>query len=172
MSQDCLLLNGNGKPVSYFPLSVLNWKTAVKLTLTRNVILIKEHHDRVVRSPNFEMKVPSILMLPRFHKFHNYVKFSRSNVLLRDMYTCQYCSEIFDKKDLTLDHVIPKSKKGPSNWENVVTACKSCNLKKGDKPGKPIKEPIKPSFSHLLNGHKFEKDAFPDKDWAKYIFSS
>ena len=111
-------------------------------------------------------------MLPRFHKFHNYVKFSRSNVLLRDMYTCQYCSEIFDKKDLTLDHVIPKSKKGPSNWENVVTACKSCNLKKGDKPGKPIKEPIKPSFSHLLNGHKFEKDAFPDKDWAKYIFSS
>ena len=88
------------------------------------------------------------------------------------MFTCQYCSEIFDKKDLTLDHVIPKSKKGPSNWENVVTACKSCNLKKGDKPGKPIKEPIKPSFSHLLNGHKFEKDAFPDKDWAKYIFSS
>ena len=71
-----------------------------------------------------------------------------------------------------LDHVIPKSKKGPSNWEKVVTACKSCNLKKGDKPGKPIKEPIKPSFSHLLNGHKFEKDAFPDKDWAKYIFSS
>ena len=172
MSRDCLLLNGNGKPVSFFPLSIINWKTAIKLLLARNVILIKTHDNEYARSPSISIELPSILMLKRFHKFHNYVKFSRSNILLRDMYTCQYCSEIFDKKDLTLDHVIPKSKKGPSNWENVVTACKSCNLKKGDKPGKPIKEPIKPSFSHLLNGHKFEKDAFPDKDWAKYIFSS
>ena len=98
MSKDCLLLNGNGKPVSYFPLSVINWKTAIKLVLTRNVILLHEHEDFVVHSPTIEMKVPSILMLPRFHKFHNYVKFSRSNVLLRDMYTCQYCAEIFDKK--------------------------------------------------------------------------
>ena len=133
MSRDCLLLNGNGKPVSFFPLSVINWKTAIKLLLARNVILIKAHDDQYVRSPSISVELPSILMLKRFHKFHNYVKFSRSNVLLRDMYTCQYCSEIFDKKDLTLDHVIPKSKKGPSNWENVVTACKSCNLKKGDK---------------------------------------
>ena len=172
MSKDCLLLNGNGKPVSYFPLSVINWKTAIKLVLTRNVILLREHEDFVVHSPTMEMKVPSILMLPRFHKFHNYVKFSRSNVLLRDMYTCQYCAEIFDKKDLTLDHVIPKCKKGPSNWENVVTACKACNLKKANKPGTPIKEPIKPSFNSLLNGYTFNSDSFPDKEWSKYIFQS
>ena len=88
------------------------------------------------------------------------------------MYTCQYCAEIFDKKDLTLDHVIPKSKKGPSNWENVVTACKACNLKKANKPGTPINEPIKPSFSSLLNGYTFNSDSFPDKEWSKYIFQS
>ena len=64
MSKDCLLLNGNGKPVSYFPLSVINWKTAIKLVLTRNVILLREHEDFVVHSPTMEMKVPSILMLP------------------------------------------------------------------------------------------------------------
>ena len=57
------------------------------------------------------------------------------------MYTCQYCAEIFDKKDLTLDHVIPKSKKGPSNWENVVTACKACNLKKQINPAHPLRNP-------------------------------
>jgi len=133
MSQDCLLLNGNGRPVSYLPLSVLNWKTAIKLSITRDVIVIKEHADWVVRSPSVEMKVPSILMLQSYHPFHSYVKFSRTNVFLRDLYTCQYCFDIFEKKDLTMDHVVPKCRNGGSNWENVVTACKRCNLQKSDK---------------------------------------
>ena len=51
MSNDCLILNGNGKPLSYFPLSAVDWKTAVKLVFTRNVIVIKEHDDWEVRSP-------------------------------------------------------------------------------------------------------------------------
>ena len=55
MSKDCLLLNGNGKPVSYFPLSVINWKTAIKLVLTRNVILLREHEDFVVHSPTLSL---------------------------------------------------------------------------------------------------------------------
>ena len=98
MSQDCLLLNGNGRPISYLPLSVITWKIAIKLTITRSVIVIKEHKDWVVRSPSVEMKVPSILMLQSYHPFHSYVKFSRSNVFLRDLYTCQYCFDIFEKK--------------------------------------------------------------------------
>lgn len=170
LSRDCLLLNGNGKPVSFFPLSVINWKTAVKLLLARNVILIKAHDDQYVRSPSISIELPSILMLKRFHKFHNYVKFSRSNVFLRDMYTCQYCQNIFSRNELTLDHVIPKSKNGLTNWENVVTSCKSCNSAKGSSLQKPIREPFKPSFSHLLNGHKIDEDTFPDSEWAKYIF--
>ena len=131
LSQDCLLLNGNGKPVSFFPLSVINWKTAIKLLLARNVILIKSYDNQFVRSPSISIELPSILMLKRFHKFHNYVRFSRSNVFLRDIYTCQYCKNIFSRNELTLDHVIPKSKNGPTNWENVVTSCKSCNSAKG-----------------------------------------
>ena len=85
LSQDCLLLNGNGKPVSFFPLSVINWKTAIKLLLARNVILIKSYDNQYVRSPSISIELPSILMLKRFHKFHNYVRFSRSNVFLRDI---------------------------------------------------------------------------------------
>ena len=110
MSNDCLLLNGNGKPLSYFPLSTIDWKTSIKLVLTKNVIIIKNHDDWVVRSPSVTVDVPSIIMLRRFHKFQNYVKFSRSNVYLRDMYKCQYCSDIFERNRLTLDHVVPKSK--------------------------------------------------------------
>lgn len=172
MSQDCLLLNGNGRPISYLPLSVITWKTAIKLTITRSVIVIKEHKDWVVRSPSVEMKVPSILMLQSYHPFHSYVKFSRSNVFLRDLYTCQYCFDIFEKKDLTMDHVVPRCRKGGSTWDNVVTACKTCNLQKGDKDIRPKVEPTKPSLSHLIRGHQINETNFPDREWDKYIFQS
>ncbi|MEC7912008.1 MAG: HNH endonuclease [Pseudomonadota bacterium] len=172
MSQDCLLLNGNGRPVSYFPLSVITWKKAIKLIITRSVFLIKEHEDWVVRSPSIEINVPSILMLQNYHPFHNYVKFSRTNVFLRDLHTCQYCFDSFEKKDLTMDHVVPRSKKGSSTWDNVVTACKVCNLNKGDKEVRPKIEPIKPSFSYLLKGHQINRKGFPDSEWEKYIFQS
>ena len=170
MSKDCLLLNGNGKPVSYFPLSTIDWKTAVKLVYTRNVIIIKNHEDWSVRSPSVTIEVPSIIMLRRFHKFQNYVKFSRSNVYLRDMYRCQYCANVFDTNQLTLDHVLPRSKGGDTAWENIVTCCKNCNTLKGSKPIDPIKKPVKPSFAHLLNGHKLNPNDFADKEWVKYIF--
>ena len=172
MSNDCLLLNGNGKPLSYFPLSTIDWKTSLKLVLTKNVIIIKNHENWIVRSPSIEIDVPSIIMLRRFHKFQNYVKFSRSNIFLRDMYKCQYCSDVFERSNLTLDHVVPRSKGGDTNWENIVTCCKSCNNFKGSKDLKPINKPIKPSFTHLLNGHKLKASDFPDKSWSEYIFST
>ena len=102
MSNHCLILNGNGRPLSYFPLSAVDWKTAVKLVFTRNVIVVKEYSDWIVRSPSINFKVPSIVMLRKYHKFSSKIKFSRSNVFLRDMYTCQYCMNVFEKKDLTI----------------------------------------------------------------------
>ena len=59
---------------------------------------------------------------------------------------------------------------GNTEWQNIVTCCKSCNTKKGSKAVKPIIEPKKPSFAHLLNGHKLNRSDFPDKSWADYIF--
>ena len=49
------------------------------------------------------------------------------------MYTCSYCTNVFEKKDLTIDHIIPKSKGGKTSWDNVTTSCKSCNISKADK---------------------------------------
>ena len=86
------------------------------------------------------------------------------------MYKCQYCLDIFDVNQLTLDHVIPRSKGGQTEWQNIVTCCKSCNTKKGSKTLKPIIEPKKPSFAHLLKGHKLNRSDFPDKSWADFIF--
>ena len=63
-----------------------------------------------------------------------------------------------------------RSKGGQTNWENIVTCCKSCNTSKGSKVLDPISEPTKPTFAHLLNGHKLNKQDFPDSAWADYIF--
>ena len=85
MSNDCLLLNGNGKPVSYFPLSTIDWKTAIRLLFTKNIIVIKNHESWSVRSPSMEVEVPSIIMLRRFHKFQNIEenKNIKENILVR-----------------------------------------------------------------------------------------
>ena len=169
MSKDCLILNGNGRPLSYFPLSAVDWKTAVKLVFTRNVIIVKEHSNWVVRSPSLNFKVPSIVMLRKYHKFSSTIKFSRSNVFLRDMYTCHYCKNVFEKKYLTIDHVIPKSKGGTTNWENVATSCKSCNIAKADKILENLPKISKPTFRELLKGQEhLIKDKIVE-DWEEYI---
>ena len=169
MSKECLILNGDGRPLSYFPLSSVDWKTAVKLVITRNVIIIKEHEDWTVRSPSTSFKVPSIVMLRKFHKFSKKVKFSRSNVFLRDMFTCQYCNDVFEKKELTIDHVIPKSKGGVTSWENVTTSCKSCNLKKADSIPKVLPKAEKPSYRQLIRGQEKASGQKISPDWQEYI---
>ena len=169
MTNDCLILNGNGKPLSYFPLSAVDWKTAVKLVFTRNVIVIKEHETWEVRSPSQSFKVPSIVMLRKYYKFSKKVKFSRSNVFLRDMFTCQYCKNVFEKKDLTIDHIIPKSKGGETNWLNVTTCCKSCNLSKADKIIDPSPEVKTPSLRDLIKGQESLGTKKIETDWQEYI---
>ena len=76
------------------------------------------------------MSLPSVIALKNFIKPSEHPNFTRFNVFLRDKFTCQYCDA---KKDLTFDHLLPKSKGGITDWENVVTACSTCNVKKGGK---------------------------------------
>ena len=76
------------------------------------------------------MNLPSVIALKNFIKPSDNPNFTRFNVFLRDKFTCQYCG---DKKDLTFDHLLPKSKGGITDWENVVTTCSTCNVKKGGK---------------------------------------
>ena len=71
-----------------------------------------------------------------------------------------------------MDHVVPKYRNGGSNWENVVTACKTCNLQKSDKDIRPKVDPVKPTLKHLIRGHQIDKSNFPDMEWNKYIFQS
>ena len=85
------------------------------------------------------------------------------------MFTCLYCKEVFEKKDLTIDHIIPKSKGGETNWMNVTTCCKSCNLQKADKIINPSPEVKKPSLRDLLKGQKVVEAKKFETDWQEYI---
>ena len=169
MSADCLILNRDGRPLSFFPLSVVDWHSAIKLTLNRKVFVVKDHSDWIVRSPSMAFNVPSIIMLSNYHHLKKEVKFSRSNVFSRDNYVCQYCEKKFPKNDLTLDHVIPISKGGDTSWENVTTSCKGCNNKKGNSDLKPLTTPKKPTLKHMMKSYLDSSYNFKDEEWTKYI---
>lgn len=121
-----LLLNA-----TFEPIKVVSWQRAMTLWCQGRVEIL-ETHDREVRAVTFSFKLPSIVRLFRFVKVRNLhqVKFSRSNIYVRDDYTCQYCAHRFEPEDLTFDHVVPVAQGGRRSWENIVTACVSCNRRK------------------------------------------
>jgi len=167
-SVSTLLLNS-----TYEPLKIISWQRAITL-LFKNKVEILEMSDVVVHSVHDSLRIPSVLRLRYFVKIRvkHRVKFSKDNVFLRDAYTCQYCGNVFPKNMLTLDHVIPVSLGGKKNWENIVTACHSCNNKKGSrtpelakmtllsKPNKPLFIPYYSKISQL--------SLFP-LEWQRYL---
>ena len=78
-------------------------------------------HDEAISSVSFKIRVPRVIMLMVFDRLpKKEVKFTRHNIFERDQNTCQYCSRVFDRTDLNLDHVIPRDRGGPTTWENIV----------------------------------------------------
>ena len=108
-----LVLNADFRPLSYYPLSLWSWQDAIKAVFLDRVNIVSEY-DKMVRSPNFEMKLPSVVSLKTYIKPTRQPAFTRFNVFLRDRFSCQYCSS---HEDLTFDHVIPRSKGGLTTWE-------------------------------------------------------
>ena len=122
-----LVLNADYRPLSYYPLSLWSWQDSIKSVYLDRVAIVS-HYDRVIRSPSFSMKLPSVIALKSYVKPQSNPNFTRFNVFLRDKFTCQYCGS---NKELTFDHLLPRSKGGKTNWNNVVTACSDCNVIKG-----------------------------------------
>ncbi|MBX7245008.1 MAG: HNH endonuclease [Candidatus Sumerlaeaceae bacterium] len=127
---------------------------------------------RKIATPSFQIAVPEVIMLTRFSKFPpRQVKFSRRNIYTRDNYTCQYCGVIPPKDELTIDHVIPRSRGGKSTWDNVVLACMRCNMKKGDRmPGEiGLKLPTQPRKPHWLECSHFQVRPNENSLWQKFL---
>jgi 5-methylcytosine-specific restriction endonuclease McrA len=149
MTHATLLLNS-----TYEPLKVIPWQRAVSLWFTDKVEIVEEYDDFDLKSVSFTMKCPAVVRLLKYVVGNRFkVKFSRINVFARDNFTCQYCKKQPGTRNLTYDHVKPKSRGGKTTWDNIVTSCIPCNSKKADHtliearmklkklPRKPIERP-------------------------------
>ena len=166
-----LVLNADYRPLSYYPLSLWCWQDSIKSVFLNRVSIVS-YYDRIIRSPSFSMKLPSVIALKSYIRPQVNPNFTRFNVFLRDKFSCQYCG---DKKDLTFDHLLPRSKGGKTNWDNVVTACSSCNVQKGGRllkfSGMTLNQlPYQPTTEDLhKNGKNFPPN-FLHESWMDYLY--
>jgi 5-methylcytosine-specific restriction endonuclease McrA len=117
----------------YLPVKILRWQEAVKMRYEGIAEVVAEYADEI-RSPSVTWHVPAVLRLRKMQKPSKHgVKFSRQNVYQRDGYRCAYCGGKFPVSALSYDHVVPRSAGGRTVWENIVTACRPCNVRKGNK---------------------------------------
>ena len=166
-----LVLNADYTPLSYYPLSLWPWQTAIKAVFLDRVDIVSSY-EREVHSPNLDMKIPSVIALKKYIKPSEYPAFTRFNLFLRDKFECQYCGS---PANLTFDHVIPRRQKGRTTWENVATACLPCNLKKGGRTPKEAhmqlaKQPIKPTSWHLQEHGRAFPPNFLHDTWHDWLY--
>jgi 5-methylcytosine-specific restriction endonuclease McrA len=165
-----LVLNADYTPLSIIPISSISWKDAIKISFLGHARTVEYYENWQIHSPSTTVDVPAVMVSETYIKKKHGVRFSRFNLLLRDGFTCQYCNERLDLSDLTVDHVIPRSRGGTTRWENIVCACYSCNTIKGHKTHmKPIKRPVKPDYYQLLDSARKLPIKIPSETWIKYL---
>jgi len=159
---------------SYEAINVCNLKRAITL-IFKGIACAEEEIEHEIRSASMVIRIPTVIRLLRYiHVPHRSVRFSRKNVLLRDNFKCQYCGEVFPPSLLTLDHVLPLSQGGKTQWDNVVAACKACNIKKANRsPAEAgmnlLKRPIIPPVVYYL--HLIKNAQGHHITWQKYLFT-
>ena len=152
----------------FSPLTVCSVQRAFMLIFLGKADLVEEVKEKKLRSISTSYAFPSVVKIKTYvHIPYKGVVMSRQNIFRRDGGTCQYCGT---NKDLTLDHVVPRSKGGKSTWTNLVTACKKCNSIKGDysleKTGMRLNQkPVKPTYSSFL---KMNTSSYR-QEWSAYL---
>tara|TARA_R110000824_G_scaffold58774_2_gene158559 strand:- start:8560 stop:9069 length:510 start_codon:yes stop_codon:yes gene_type:complete len=158
---------------SFRPIEVIEAVEALVLCIVGKARAVESYTEEI-RSPSTTFYLPAVIVLKRYvkYKFSNLtLKPNRVNVLWRDKMQCQYCTKYFKSEELTLDHVIPKSRGGTNKWENLVTACKKCNQKKGSKLPResgmePIFQPERPQNNRL---GRLKESQISDM-WKEYLW--
>lgn len=167
---DTLVLNADGQPVSMLPPSTVQWKEAITYLWLDKVHVLEWYDDWVVSSASWETRVPAVMMLKEMQRRKRMPRFSRYNLYLRDMFTCQYCTIQLTQKELTLDHVLPISKGGNTSWENIVASCGPCNGRKGNSTlMKPKRMPYRPDYYELANKRKQLQFEIRHPSWTNWL---
>lgn len=168
-----LLFKQSAEVVAFENQRLLNYDIESWMELSR----LREHFpdsdaDEWVRTPSIEIRVPRIIRLLVYDRLpERSVKFNRRNVYARDQGRCQYCGRKFPYRELTLDHVVPRSLGGRTTWENIVCACVACNVKKGGRmPAQAglrlIRMPKKPRRSPVLR-IKIQSEKY--RSWRHFV---
>ena len=155
---------------SFKPVEVISWQEAIVLTWL-NKAWAAEYTDEWAHSAKKAFQIPSVIVLFRYidEKFFT-LPCTRKNILIRDENRCQYCTNQFREHDLTIDHVIPRSKGGNTAWDNVVAACKPCNQRKKDYLIENcslnlLREPKKPSYRSIIK----KRIGNANLKWKEYL---
>lgn len=178
LSQPVLVLNA-----SYFPVSVRSVKDAICMVLSEKAEVLRSSADKYIRSEKLRMPVPNVILISGYYKvpFRN-IKPTRNNILARDNFTCVYCLKKPGVGKLTLDHIIPKSRWHEwedcidykfQSWENIVTACRSCNAKKGNKLLSELKwkiPEIKTKNIRIYQGLNINEKTSEKFGWNDFLF--
>jgi 5-methylcytosine-specific restriction endonuclease McrA len=149
MNASCILLNGD-----YSYLCHINWKKAMCLLFSEKAKVLK-YSDRMINGVEKVFRVPAVMVLIKVVRsiYRNRVPFTRKNVLVRDRYTCAYCGLRHSK--LTIDHVLPVSRGGKTDFDNCVASCRTCNNHKGARTPNEAgmhmqKRPYQPTISEFI----------------------
>jgi 5-methylcytosine-specific restriction endonuclease McrA len=156
---------------SYEPLNICTWRRAVVLILKGKAEGIEDNGTVVYA----DFRQPTVIRLRHYVKIpYKEITLSRRNVLHRDGYVCQYCG--VHRSDLTVDHVLPRSRGGFDDWDNVVAACLRCNIKKGDRTpkeaGMHLKGTPRRPYSHVYFEISKHTSASGQYHWKKYIIGA
>ena len=169
MDFNVLVLNA-----SYEAINICDIRRAMKMLL-KGVACAEKESEHKIHSANAVFKIPVVIRLHRYvHIPHRIVKFSRRNVLIRDRNICQYCSRNLPARILTLDHVQPISRGGATSWDNVVTACTKCNIRKANRTPKEAqmqtihKEYKAPHIINFLHMSKYFTAYY--EEWREFLF--
>lgn len=173
-NRPALVLNADYQPLSYLPLSTLPWDRAIKGVYEKTHYVVAEY-DEVVHSPSIEMKLPSVVALCKYQPQPKFVVFTRFNVFLRDHFRCQYCGEKHSSADLTYDHVVPRCHGGKSSWDNVVSACSPCNVKKDNKTLAQtdmhlLSVPRQPTVEELMKAKRKFPPGYLHETWRDFLY--
>jgi len=137
-------------------------------------LLVKPDEDEpAVQAVHFRVKAPEVVVLNDYDQLPRaVVTYSKRNVFKRDRFTCQYCGTQPGRDELTIDHVVPRSLGGMSNWENCVLACLNCNHRKANKTPQQAgmrlrRPPERPTWKPLYASLSVVRES-----WSKFIVES
>ena len=158
---------------TFEPINVTAARRAVVLVL-KGVATTEEENGSFIHSARVAIRIPSVIRLTHFRRIPYQTRaLSRKNILLRDRYTCQFCGRVLPASELTLDHVVPRSRGGHTDWDNLVACCHGCNNLKGDRlpeeVGLKLHRTPRPFTLHTSR-QLMRMMGKSDERWRKYLF--